>query len=224
MRYDLVIFDLDGTLLDTSGGIIHCYNTVAERFGYPMRPHDQFRGIIGGALPDNFKKYFGAKQEEVRDAVELYREEYARNGRHIAAHYPGMAELLRRLKELGIKTAVATLKREDFAVQMMGEFGLAPYLDLIYGMDEADTRTKTSIIENCIYALGVEKRRVVMVGDSTGDLRGAEAAGVDFIGVTYGWGFDQDDQREDNEHVYVDTVCALQARLTDNLTRDQQRT
>ena len=213
-KYKAVLFDLDGTLLDTSPGIIHCYNETARHFCLPERPSDMFRGIIGGALPDNFVKYFGFTPATAREAVNFYREEYARTGIHMAEVYVGIKKLLQCLVTEDIKTAVATLKREDFACSMMEEFGLADTLTLIRGMDPEDTRTKSSIIDMCLQELQVTANEAVLVGDSVSDANGAKLSGIDFIGVSYGWGFDGIAAIKAGYHTHcAETVNELHALL-----------
>lgn len=190
MKYGIVLFDLDGTLLDTSPGIIHCYNETALHYGKEPRDKDSFYGIIGGKIPQNFVKYFGIDEADVKAAVEYYRDEYAINGIKMAENYDGIKELLMQLKKSGVKVAVATLKRKDFADIMMADFGLSEYIDYIGGMDKDDTKTKASIIDECMSALDEsDKSRAVLVGDSESDGTGAAQSGIDFIAVTYGWGF-----------------------------------
>ena len=216
MKYKAVLFDLDGTLMDTSPGIIHCYNTTALNYGKEERPSDCFRNIIGGTLPDNFKKHYSFTDDNVREAVEFYRKEYEVNGIHMAEVYKGIPELLSCLKENGIFTAIATLKREDFAVNMMKEFGLYEKFDVIKGMDKADTKTKSSIIDECLGIFNISPSEAVLIGDSKSDASGAEKSGVDFIGVTYGWGFATgDDVKKGYYTSYSKTVEDLKNKLFD---------
>lgn len=196
-RYKLVIFDLDGTLLDTSPGIIYCYNTVAKNRGVAERPKDRFRGIIGCPLGVGFERAFGFTGEEGATAVTEYRALYRTEGVCRAEVYPGIAELLAALQKNGMKTAVATLKLEQFAVKMMQDFGLAAHLDLIHGVDQGETRNKADLLKLCCEELGFQKEDAVLIGDSSFDAQGAREAGMDFIGVTYGWGFAcEDDVKE----------------------------
>ncbi|MFI3164482.1 MAG: HAD hydrolase-like protein [Bacillota bacterium] len=191
-----MLFDLDGTLLDTSPGIIHSYKKTAEKFGYDISHITSYMNIIGGALPDNFVKYFKAKQEDIHGMVTYYREVYAKEGIKLAIHYDGVKEALEELKANGIKTAVATLKREDFAKEMMDDFGFGNLFDYIAGMDVDDTKTKADIINECLNVFKAEKKQAVMIGDTQGDLNAAKECGVNFIGVSYGFGFDEGNDKE----------------------------
>ncbi|MGN0699524.1 MAG: HAD family hydrolase, partial [Oscillospiraceae bacterium] len=134
--------------------------------------------------------HLGFAPDKVRAGVDFYRVEYAEKGIHMAEVYSKIPDLLNKLAQADILTAVATLKREDFAVSMMKEFGLSDKLTLVRGMDAKDTRTKASIIEMCLADFGVSPQDAVLVGDSISDADGAKLCGVDFIGVSYGWGFD----------------------------------
>jgi phosphoglycolate phosphatase len=114
----------------------------------------------------------------------------------MAEHYGGMKELLYRLADSGRKTAVATLKRQDLAVKILTEFGLAGAFGVIYGMDENDMLTKSSLICRCVDYFSVRAEEAVLIGDSMNDAVGAQNAGVAFIGVTYGLGFAAGDGNE----------------------------
>lgn len=214
MKYKVVLFDLDGTLLDTSSGIIHCYNETCRHFGKSVDSNRDFHGIIGGALLKNFEVYFGFDSSQCRAAVDYYRQEYASRGIHLAENYPGVKELLAELKKQGAIICTATLKREDFAVSMLTEYGLADYFDYIIGMDADDTRTKASIIRMCQDKTGALPQECILVGDSRGDSDGAEKAGVDFAGVTYGWGFSSKKEIESGYYTFAaDSVDELKKFL-----------
>ena len=210
MNYKLIIFDLDGTLLDTSEGIINSYNATAEEFYYPKHEKREFRKIIGGRLPDNLIRYFGFNESNVREAVTFYRKEYESNGVYQASHYPGMLELLENLKQKGYKLAVATLKREDFAKIILQKFCLIEYFDKVFGMDENDSKSKSSLIDDCLIFFNIKNTEAVLVGDSITDFYGAQKSRVDFIAVTYGWGFTKEELDLTNDNViYIDSAPDL---------------
>jgi phosphoglycolate phosphatase len=184
----LVIFDLDGTLLDTSPGIINCYDYIAREYQRPLLDRTVFREVIGGPLRVNLQKYYRLNAIKTAAAVRKYREKYARTGVKEALLYPGVPELLQELKSGGSRLAVATLKRQDLAVKILHNFQIAGYFELILGMDMDDTLTKTSLVELCLQKLNVSGADTVLVGDSLGDYQSAQQAGIGFIAAGYGFG------------------------------------
>jgi len=202
--YDLVIFDMDGTIMDTSEGIINCHNEVAKSLGKNTIDSKEYvkKGIIGYPLPKGFKDHYNMNDDEVIKAVEMYKKLYAEKGIYEASLYKGFPELLKGLKENGIKTAVATLKIEKFAKIMLEESGIFNYFDVIYGADSKCNYTKKDLINKVIETLNISKDKVVLVGDSSFDAEGANLTGIDFIGVYYGLGFQNSIQVENGYHTY----------------------
>ena len=119
----------------------------------------------------------------------VFRKYYASEGCLIAEPYEGIFDVLRAVREAGAKTAVGTNKREDYAKKMLEHFGLAPLFDVIHGPDDAGVLKKPDLIVMCAEECGVPLQRTLMVGDSVSDSNGARTAGVDFLGLTYGYGF-----------------------------------
>ncbi len=189
----LVIFDMDGTLADTSPGIINCHKHAHLFMGREEPTEQELRDVIGGPLLKTYETRFAFSPEDARKAVDAYRARYAELGIHEAELYDGIADLLRALKQRGILLGVATLKAERFAKVMLAEMGVAELFDIIYGVDEKDSRTKAQLIDLCVEHTGVAKADAVLVGDSLHDKNGAQESGVDFIGVTYGFGLSRDD-------------------------------
>ena len=189
MKYKLAVFDMDGTLADTSEGILNCHRYAHKVMGRPEPRDEELDGVIGGPLLETYKTRFGFPEEDAKQAVKIYRERYAEQGIYEAKLYDGMKETLQQLKASGVKLAVATLKAERFAKIMLANMGVADLFDAIYGVDENDKRTKAELIQMCMDTLQVEKSETVMIGDSIHDLNGAKECNVDFIGVTYGFGF-----------------------------------
>lgn len=190
MNYNCIIFDLDGTLVNTFMGILHSYEYAAKKLGLPMLDKSSINEVIGAPLTEVFKQRFGLlNKKELEKAVRYYREEYARIGMVEAECYPDMKKVLFKLKEKGKKLGVATLKNEEFAKILLNNEGLSQYLDYIAGMDGKDKLTKAMLIERVLTVMGQRKGETVLIGDSLYDAVGAKEAGISFIGVTYGFGF-----------------------------------
>lgn len=187
--YRLIVFDLDGTLADTSPGIIECHRYANAAMGRPITDDRLLEGIIGGPLYETYRERFGYPEDEARRAVEIYRARYAEVGVAGSALYPGMDACLAALKERGYLLAVATLKAEELARRLLDRLGVAGYFDVIHGMDRQDGRSKSDIIRMCMAELGAAPEETVLVGDSVHDAKGAQQTGVAFLGVTYGFGF-----------------------------------
>lgn len=189
-RYDLAIFDLDGTLLDTNLGILPALKYTIEKMGYEMLDDTTLKTFLGPPVQDSFAKHYGLEGEVLQEIATIFRNYYSTVTLLQAEMYEGIEELFETLGDRGIKVAVATYKREDYALKLLRHFGFDRYTDIMYGGDHENKLKKKDIIQKCIDTAGVtDLSKVVMIGDSTGDSNGAEALGVDFIGVTYGFGF-----------------------------------
>jgi len=189
MKYQTVIFDLDGTLADTSPGILNCHRYAHRMMGRIEPPEAVLRVVIGGPLLETYQDVFKFSELEARQAVAFYRERYAEKGIYEAALYPGMKTVLGELKEAGYKIGLATLKAERFLSAMLKRWNVEKFFDAVYGMDDADSRTKAQLIGFCMRDLRAAPGSTVLIGDSVHDQTGARGAGIKFIGVTYGFGF-----------------------------------
>lgn len=204
MKYSTVIFDLDGTLLDTSKGIMLGASATANKMGAPELTIDQQKSFIGPPLMDSFIRECGFSVNEARKAVELYRQRYNEKGLYEATHYHQIKEILISLKEKRCKTAVATLKMDDFAKEILKHFGLAQYFNSINGIDDKDTHSKSDIISMCLKEMEQnDSSKAVMIGDSIYDAIGAEQLDVDFIAVTYGYGFKNKEEASKSKNVFI---------------------
>ena len=192
MKYKLIVFDLDGTLADTSLGIINSHKYANAQMGRPVPDDETLAGIIGGPLLKTYQTKFAYSDSDAVEAVRIYRERYAEKGIDEVEIYEEIPYVLSELKARGYLLAVATLKAEKFAIPMLESLEVAKYFDIIHGVDDKDTRTKASLIELCMQELNVVPESTVLVGDSSHDAIGANAAGVDFIAATYGFGFKTD--------------------------------
>lgn len=214
-KYKLIIFDMDGTLADTSVGIIQCHKYTNVKMGRPEPTDKELENIIGGPLLKTYKTRFGFGDNEAVEAVRIYREHYAEYGVKNVLPYSGMNETLSELKKNGYMLAVATLKAERFAKQILEILNISKYFDIVHGVDENDKLSKADLIRLCINETGINYSESVLVGDSINDEQGAKNAGVDFIAVTYGFGF------KENVDVPDDAVFSVSSpkELSDKLCK-----
>jgi len=180
----VILFDLDGTIIDSSEGILGGFMYTMDFYGVPARRED-FYPYIGPPLRESFVGFFG--EAEADAAVAKYREYYNVRGMYECRLYDGVKELLERLHAAGRSLALATSKGEYLAVAMMEHLGVAPLLTAIAGQTK-DRNDKTAILRHALELTGTDPSDAVMVGDRKYDLDSARALGVESVGVLYGFG------------------------------------
>lgn len=182
-----VLFDLDGTLLDTSEGIIESVRFTIEELGYPSLIENTILRFVGPPIQNSLIKFLRLSPKEAQHGADIFRDYYKSKALFKATLYPGIYDLLNSLKIKGVKIGVATYKREDYALSLLEHFKIADLCDVIHGADNNNKLTKANIIELCLNELNVDKANIVLVGDTEHDAKGAKEAGIKFIAV--GWGF-----------------------------------
>ena len=189
IMYNLALFDLDGTLVDSEAGILNSMNYALDYFGIKA-DSDALSKFIGPPIRDSFKALHGFNPEKTEKAVAKYREYFATKGMFEAKIYPGIIPLLESLKGNGIKMAVATSKVGAYAEKILHHFNISQYFSLIVGSEMDGTRSdKAEIIDCALNTLdGSRKMKTVMIGDRKHDIIGATAHGIDSIGVLWGYG------------------------------------
>lgn len=189
-RYDAVLFDLDGTLSMSAQGIKKCIEETMTHFDKPCPDLSDFSTYIGPPLNRTFHLLCGLSEEEVARALPIYRGYYDIYGTSANCLFDGVTEVLETLKNSPVKVAVCTSKNERLARDVIALLGIGGYLDAICGSrDDGSRKEKPDLIPYALESLGgIAPDRAVMVGDTWFDTRGAVASGVDFIGVTYGYG------------------------------------
>lgn len=192
-RPKAALFDFDGTLIDTSPGIIRCAKETGRQMGLLLPSDQAFRFFIGPPLMDSFRKVYGLSEEEAARASDIYRRLYDETDAEKEAEiYPGMLPLLRDARAAGIKLAAASMKREELLVRMMDVYDLTPLFDAIEGAPNPPARgSKPDIIRAALRDLGTDAKDSVMVGDSGYDADAAVVTGTPFIGVLWGFGFEK---------------------------------
>lgn len=195
LKYDLVLFDLDGTLSHSNPGVkeslIHTLNTL--KIAVPPQidmPHT----YMGPPLMDTFENLFGMNHEEALAAADIYKDYYVKKGKYSNSSFKGTEDMLRVLKQSGVKLAVASTKLEPFAKEVLKIIGIDGYFDTVCGSSEdGRIKEKAQVIELALERLNMKAgKNIVLIGDSVYDVEGANAMGIDFIGVTYGYGLKED--------------------------------
>jgi phosphoglycolate phosphatase len=182
-----VFFDLDGTLTDSGEGIINCAILALEHFGLPIPSREALRVFVGPPLDQSFINH-GVPADKTDEAIRVYRSRYTTVGKFENFPYPGVEELLQKLKNEGCRLFVATSKPEGMSVEILEKFGLAHYFEKICGATLDGSRShKADVIAYLLGQVeGVEN--VVMIGDTAFDVIGAKAHGIPTIGVSWGYG------------------------------------
>ena len=188
--YEMVLFDLDGTLTDSKIGITKSVQYALSKFSIREDNLDNLESFIGPPLSESFQKHYGFELTQAQDAVDFYREYFSTSGMYENAVYPGIPDLLADLKSKRKELIVATSKPTVFANQILNAFNLYHYFTVVVGSHLDGTRTsKTEIIAHALSTLEKsQNNNAVMVGDREHDIIGAQGNAIDSIAVTYGYG------------------------------------
>lgn len=187
---NVVLFDLDGTLTDPALGITKSVAYALESFGIHTDDPGSLCKFIGPPLKDSFMEYYGFSEEQAMAAVGKYREYFKDTGIYENELYPGIREMLQKLRDSGVMVVLATSKPRIFADIILEYFDIMKYFDLVCGSELDGTRVKKGeVIRYALEKAGVhEPDRAVMVGDRRHDVLGAREAGIGCIGVAFGYG------------------------------------
>ena len=185
LKYDAVIFDLDGTLTDSRPGIFACAEYALKKMGLPVPPEATLQRFLGPPLAESYMKYCGMTEEQASYATDLYRERYIPIGWKENSVYPRIRALLAALKERGAYLAVATGKPEHTSIDILRYFDLLPYFDAVAGPTPEDLHADKGQLIRRVLPQG---RRAVMIGDTAGDVKGAQDVGIASVAALYGYG------------------------------------
>ena len=188
--YDTVFFDLDGTITDSKPGILKCIRHALDAKGVPYT-EEQLDQMVGPPFRVSMRDILGVTDTAlIEDMIRFYRGEYEVSGWRDCTVYPGMRELFARLKDGGIRLAVATSKPLRFTVMMLDGLELSRYFDFIGGAESDSSRdSKIAVIRYVMENLGMRSPEgALMVGDRLYDMDGAKEAGMHSAGVLWGYG------------------------------------
>ncbi|MBR5809238.1 MAG: HAD hydrolase-like protein [Clostridia bacterium] len=187
--FDLILFDLDGTLTDPKEGITNCVKYALEHFGIEENDEATLLSFIGPPLYDSFRGLYGFSHEDANLAVEKYRERFSVTGLFENRVLDGAEEILKALKEAGKTLALATSKPLVFAERIVDHYGLSKYLDFIVGADlKGGINYKDEVINEVLrIAKPDDLSKVVIIGDRKHDVLGAKKCNISSIGVKCGY-------------------------------------
>ena len=189
-NYKYILFDLDGTIIDSSLGVTNSVMYSLKKLGEPVPQREKLLKFIGPPLFTSYTQYCGFSEEKANLAIEYYREEYDEKELFNNRVFEGIEDMLSYLKSKGKSLIVATSKPEVFAKQILNKHDISKYFDFIVGATFDGERNHKHevlnyILENCNID---NKQNCVLVGDTRFDAVGAKNVKIDCIGVSYGFG------------------------------------
>lgn len=185
-----VLFDMDGTLADTSEGVFRCFNLVLKTFGITLDPGFSLRNCIGPPIDYSFRNYFGLDGSDIARAEKVFRTEYFSKGVYECCLFEGMDECVRRIKDAGYITTVASSKPVVMCNKILDRFGIADLFDVVAGaVPEKGINTKEEVLNDLFERLPeVKKEDMLLIGDSIYDVEGANLTGIKCLAVEFGFG------------------------------------
>ncbi len=189
-QYEIIAFDLDGTLTNPERGLVSGFQYALEKIGVDYGDKNSLKQFIGPPLYEEWQRVYGISPEASARALSLFREYFSVYGWWDNELYTGIPQMLEKLKLRGKTIILATSKPEIFAKKILRLFEIDKYFDFIGGATTDKTRDKKhQVLAYALDAIGSpEKSKCILVGDRKYDAEGAAAVGIDSLGVLYGHG------------------------------------
>jgi len=206
-HFKAVIFDLDGTLLNTLNDIANAMNQVLVSRGFPLHPIDMYQYFIGNGLQKLIERALPkqvSSPDTVAACLEAFRIAYSKNWQATTRPYPGVPELLTRLTQQGIRMAILSNKAHAFTTQMVASLLAQWKFRPVFGArDQFPKKPDPTVVRHILKELHLSGSECILVGDSGVDMQTAAAAGLFSVGAT--WGFR-------SEAELLENGCQLPAR------------
>ena len=188
-KYEVIIFDLDGTLSNSGEGITKSAQYALSKLGIED-DLENLKHFVGPPLKDEFMNYYNLSEEIAAKAVTLYRKRYIPIGIYETSLYPGTEKMLDKLKNAGKYLAIATSKPQPMAEEVLRYLNIDRFFDKVMGADVIGPKqSKQSVLEALFEEIKIkDKDKYIMIGDTKFDIAGANLSGIDSIGVSYGYG------------------------------------
>lgn len=195
-----ILFDFDGTLVESGPGLIASFSFALEHMGIKDQTDSQLSRLIGPPLSWAFQEYYGMDLKQAKKTIELFRDHYSSVGMYQTQCYPGILQLLEQGKKEGIPMAIASAKPKYFLDILTKQLGIDSYFSIIEGpsledelKNQSGQSCKSRMISNVLHTLvKMQPSDIIMVGDTPSDIMGAKEHNLSCIGVSYGYGNIQD--------------------------------
>ena len=205
MKKQLVIFDLDGTLLDTVADLANATNQALEQCGYPTHTTDAYYKFVGNGINKLFARALPSEastEENVLRIRSLFVPYYDEHNADYSRPYPGTTELLETLQAEGLLLAVASNKYQEATLKLVHHFFPTIRFAAIYGQrEDVPIKPAPDIVYDILRDTGIAKEATLYVGDSGVDMQTAMNAGVESVGVT--WGFRSEEELRENKASHI---------------------
>ena len=195
--YEMIVFDLDGTLLDTLGDLTNAVNASLKAYGYPLREKAEIRSFVGNGVVKLLERAAGETGEKIEKLVKYFQTYYREHCKEETKPYEGILPLLATLKERGIGMAIVSNK-PDLAVKLLAKEYFSEYIQTAIGENEPTLRKKPApdSLFAAMDSVGVTAGKTLYVGDSEVDIQTANNAGVKCVSVC--WGFKDESFLKEN--------------------------
>jgi phosphoglycolate phosphatase len=187
---DLLIFDLDGTLIDSKLDLAHAVNATRRHMSMPELEHERVYSYVGNGAPVLIRRALGeaATEAQVQEALEFFLEYYREHYLDYTVLYPGVKESLDRFRDAGKRMAVLTNKPVGISKAIIKGLGVQNHFFQIYGGNSFDfKKPHPAGVEALLQETGIAPSRTLMIGDSSVDMQTARNGGIASAGVTYGF-------------------------------------
>ncbi|WP_195266939.1 HAD family hydrolase [Eubacterium sp. 1001713B170207_170306_E7] len=202
-NYDLIIFDMDGTLVDSSGDITQTVNYLANKYGFPQRSNEFVKSKIIGGARNILLECFGHENKNLIDheILERFNQNYTNNCHVFSELYPGIFELIKYYYEKHKVLAIATYKTRTATEKILKIFKIDRYFDIVVTADDVEKpKPNPECIRKILKASAIDKERAILIGDAELDCITARNAGIDICTVTYG--FEEKEKLEGIDSTY----------------------
>lgn len=213
--YKYILFDFDGTVFDTVEGISKSARYAINKFGIDGSL-EFLRQFAGPPLVDKFMEVYGFSLEQAQQATAYFKERYQPIGLYECRIFPGMKEMLQRLKSAGFVLGIATSKPQELAEKLLAGEDMTDIFDVVCGSGlNGNNDSKEAVLRRAMDALGADREHSVLVGDTKYDVLGAKAVGVDCVGVRFGYAAEGELEEAGATYI-VEDMAELEKLLNNN--------
>ena len=197
-----VLFDLDGTVINSQSGIFASIRYVEQKLGLPQKTDSELRYFIGPPILHSFEKYYNMSYEKAVKATQIYREYYGGYGVYMFSVYDGLIETLNSLKKMGKRLYICTCKPEKFAKLIIEKADAMELFNGIYGIDpNGHNTTKAQVLTRLLETEQLPPSDCVLIGDTKFDVIGAKECSVASVGVRYGFAGENELENEEPDAI-----------------------